>query len=198
VKIRLLLAAVLIAASASSAAAADAYFGLSAGVSIFDDTDFRIPAIGKGTASYDTGYGLNLSGGYSFDRFRVEGEIGYKAAEMKKLSIAGQKVDITDTDLTVLSLMINGYYDLKNSTPFTPFIGAGIGPVVGIIDSQGENYHDTVFGYQAMAGVSYNIADGYYVDLSYRFHGIAGDLSVDGMKGSYHSNNVLVGLRSTF
>ena len=53
--------------------------------------------------------------------------------------------------------MANAYYDFKNSTPFTPYVGAGLG-LASIKDTKG-----TELAYSLMAGAKYNINNNVYV-----------------------------------
>lgn len=197
-KKRVLLAGLLIVASASSVMAAGPYVGASGGVSIVHDNDIKVSGVGTATASYDTGLGFNVSGGYNFDGFRVEGEFGYKNADMDKLSGPAASVSVTDTDITVMSFMANAYYDIKTNSPLTPFIGAGLGVLNGEISSAGDDEDDTVFGYQLTAGVSYSVTKNVNLDLSYRFQGAGSDFSKSGVSIAYTSSNVLAGLRYNF
>ncbi len=68
----------------------------------------------------DGGFGFmtNIAAGMYFNQFRTDVEVGYHfEREMGNSSI----------DFNQIDFLANGYYDFKNSTSFTPFIGAGIG-----------------------------------------------------------------------
>jgi len=65
-KFKVLLAGLLFAVSATSAFAAGPYVGAAGGVSIFHDSDLLSPCLPTITASYDTGFGFNIRGGYNF------------------------------------------------------------------------------------------------------------------------------------
>lgn len=79
-----------------------------------------------------------------------------------------------------------------------PFVGAGLGVLDGKISSSGAHESDTVFGYQAMAGVAFKAASHLTLDLSYRYQGAAKDFDMDGTKLSYGSSNVMLGVRYDF
>lgn len=203
-KKQLVLAGFLVIASATASMAAGPYIGASGGVSIIHESDVEIADyFGDGVnarldAEFDTGYGFNLSAGYNFDGFRIEGEFGYKNADMDKLSGGGGSANVDDTDITVMSYMVNGYYDIKNSSSITPFLGVGLGVLNGEIDSEGSKDDDTVFGYQLTAGVSFALNKNINLDLSYRYQGAASDFEKNDVSFSYGSSNVLGGLRYTF
>lgn len=81
------------------------------------------------------------------------------------------------------SLMFNGYYDFKNSSKFTPYIGVGVGitklkkitsyffnPAAGfpsdpILNSETDN----LFTWSAGAGLAYAINNNVNLDLSYKY-----------------------------
>ena len=114
-------------------------------------------------------------------------------------------------NLTSTTLMANGYYDFKSSSPFTPYLGMGLGAanveIKNITGPLGNdlNYSvdDSVFAYQFIAGCSYAINKNIALDISYRYVG-ADDPSFD---DSYYnrvtdfefaSHNFLFGGRYTF
>lgn len=78
------------------------------------------------------------------------------------------------------TLFLNAYWDFHNDTAFTPYIGGGLG--MGIIQSKYEmdilggsgshNETNTVFAWNAGAGVAYAITDNLSADLAYRFVGL--------------------------
>ncbi len=57
--------------------------------------------------------------GYSFGNTRPEGEIAYQLNDMEKLSSGLASIDI-EGDTSSLALLLNGYYDYKNTSAFTP------------------------------------------------------------------------------
>lgn len=198
-KITWLLAGLLVAASATSAMAAGPYVGTSVGPSFFHDSDVSDPFAGNANVSYDTGFVFNFAGGYRFDSgVRLEGEYGYKKADISNLSLGGITYTTSDSDLSVMSFMVNAFYDINLNSPFTPFVGAGIGALRGNVSTSGQDFDDTVFGYQLSAGISYAATKNVNFDLSYRFEGAASDFNMDGSDLSYHSSNILVGVRYTF
>lgn len=196
-KIKVLVVALLLAVSATSALAAGPYIGVSGGASMVHDSDISELGL-TGTVSYDTGFGFNVNAGYNFDPVRVEFEFGYKKADVDKLEMLGISVPITNSELTVMSYMVNGFYDFKNTSAFTPYVGAGLGMVYGELDDNGVNSDDTVFGYQVIVGAAYNFNKNFALDLSYRFQGAAEDFSQNNMDLSYMSSSIMAGLRYSF
>jgi opacity protein-like surface antigen len=68
-------------------------------------------------------------------------------------SLAGQ------FDAKINLYMLNAYYDFKNSSQFTPFVGVGI----GLADI--KNTKDNELAYSASAGGKYNFNDNLYLGL---------------------------------
>src|SRR3546814_19180655 len=66
--------------------------------------------------------------------------------------------------------MVNALYDFDTGTPFTPYAGVGIGAArtkVKDIDSK------TLFAYQGILGVSYDVTDELKAYLDYRYFATA-------------------------
>ena len=80
-----------------------------------------------------------------------------------------------------MSFMANGWYELDTGTPFSPFIGIGLG-VANVSSSSGthkdalDDFEPTEFSgwgfaYQAGAGLGVEVADGFSIRLGYRLFG---------------------------
>ena len=119
----------------------------------------------------------NLRIGVSFNRMKFDME---KVTGSLALSAPGATIepitgDITEAvrslgvnlDNSVKLYMANAYYDIKNASAFTPFIGFG----VGMADI--KNAKDNEFAWSASVGGKYNIDKNMYL----------------GLKGSYTSVN---------
>jgi opacity protein-like surface antigen len=79
--------------------------------------------------------------------------------------------------------MLNAYYDFKNSSAFTPFIGAGI----GFADI--KNTKDNEFAFSLNAGGKYNINDNLYLGAKGSYVRVNGPtIQVDG--GDYGLEDV--------
>jgi outer membrane immunogenic protein len=196
---RILMAGFLVAALATSAMAKDGpYVGASGGVTLVHDSDLTVTGVGTATGSFDTGGAFNVEAGYRIQDARFAFQFGYKNADLSTISGPGGSVGVTDTQITVLSYMANGYYDFKNTSAVTPFLGAGIGLLSGKFESQGTSDTVNEFGYQFTAGLGFKASDNVMVDLSYLFQGAANDFSKDGTSVSYHSSNFLAGVRYNF
>lgn len=80
------------------------------------------------------------------------------------------------------TLMVNGYYDIKNSSDFTPFVSVGLGYAAvdfkttradannpGISESYTNTHTANNFAWSVGAGVNYAINEDWDMGLSYRY-----------------------------
>ena len=193
-KILLLLALI---SSSALAAELKPYLEGQLGFASLDDVDTKLSgAIGGGTAtaSAKIEYDHSVSGGFEIGANNVGIEnlrIGVSYSRMKfdmdkvtgSITTTGVTGfddgtltgDITSTvrsggislDNSVNLYMANAYYDIKNASAFTPFVGLGMG-MANI-----QNAKDNEFAWSASVGGKYNIDKNMYL----------------GLKGSYTSVN---------
>lgn len=146
--------------------------------------------------SLDDVAGGALAIGYDFSkRFDapVRVEVEYSAFGDTKASKSFADPDETDADgiyhfsikqkMNIQALFANIYYDFRNSTSFTPYVGGGIG--MGFISSKSSWYspeedpgegsfssskkHQTNFAWNIGLGCAYEFNDTVAVDLGYRY-----------------------------
>jgi opacity protein-like surface antigen len=114
-------------------------------------------------------------------------------------------------------LLINGYYDIRTGTPFTPYIGGGVGFTVDQLTQEiaatdsgtlgsasvGNRSTQLKFAGAAMAGLTYDINTFVSIDVGYRFLYIGGS-DVDSVIynnnshieiGSVNEHQIRAGLR---
>ncbi len=193
-KILLLLALI---SSSALAAELKPYLEGQLGFASLDDVDTKLNgAIGGGTAtaSAKIKYDHSVSGGFEIgannvgiENLRIGASYNRMKFDMDKVtgSITTTGVtgfdngtltgDITSTvrsagislDNSVNLYMANAYYDIKNASAFTPFVGLGMG-MANI-----QNAKDNEFAWSASVGGKYNIDKNMYL----------------GLKGSYTSVN---------
>jgi len=168
-----------------------------------DITDSTVPGVTVNT-EFDTGLAFGAALGYDFNRFRAEGEISYQKNDIDKIGSPGVILDATG-DAKALSFLINGYYDVINSSAFTPYISAGIGFAqvefndldISSLGFSGSNDEDTVFAYQIGIGVGYAVTEKVTIDVKYRYFGTE-DSEYDTTEAEFASNNFLFGVRVYF
>ncbi len=202
-KIALVVLAVLWIIGASPAGAGNIYLNGNLGAVWLSDSDLSQSDGTSGKAEYDVGFGITGAAGYDFGKFRVEGEVGYRKNDYDKVGVDGQTKVNTGGEVTGWDFMVNGYFDVENESDFTPYFGGGVGAAIldssslnagGITMSSGD---DTVFAYQAIAGVAYTFAEVWMVQLEYRFFGTA-DPTYSSTDSEYMSHNIFVGIRYNF
>ncbi len=222
---RVFLATLLSLALSVSAFAADNgfYMGLK-----FIDSIQSTGDVSKGgaTKAFDVdNYTQNTIGGgvfVGFDFFpmyqvpvRTELEYAIRTNSETEWDLKGNARDASlKGQWNLQTLFLNAYWDFHNDTAFTPYVGAGVG--MGFIQSKYEmeiagwgskshNETNTVFAWNAGAGVAYAITDNLSADLAYRFVGlgyhenektVAGEKMKVGM--APYANEFSLGIRYTF
>jgi opacity protein-like surface antigen len=127
----------------------------------------------------------NLRLGASFSHaefdFKSAGLTGTLSSDAGSTSISGSASRsqlgsyASSLDAKVKLYMLNAYYDFKNSTALTPFVGAGIG------FADVRNTKDNEFSYSLNAGGRYSINDNLYLGLKGSYIRVNGPtIQVDG------------------
>ena len=223
----------IMAALASTALATPAvardnswYVGVEGGAMIVEDTkldfdiddgEFVLDTNDGVIVDYNTGFDLDLIGGYDFGGFRIEGELGWKRASLGDVTFAGPIVGST-SDLTVessghasvLSAMVNGMLDFGDDDGWNGYVGGGGGfakvkyhlDTPDVIDGDVSD-SDTAFSWQVIAGVRKAITQNIDLGIKYRFfntttlnfgdHNNGGELS-----GRWRSHSLLASLIYNF
>ncbi|NTU68698.1 MAG: porin family protein [Chlorobiaceae bacterium] len=193
-----LLAALLAAGTLSAPAfAAGHYVSGNVGINWMNDVT------GSGSkAEMKTGTTFNGAVGCNYENYRMEAEAGYQDNYIK--SYAGRNYD---GNITVYSLMANGYYDFDAGS-VKPFLMGGVGLAQvgfnnvkesGNVDVSSE--HDTTLAYQLGAGLAIPVGRHLNVDARYRYFSTTNFTAAAlGSPASTHvsSNGLLVGLRMNF
>jgi opacity protein-like surface antigen len=207
-KIKLFTVACIVVLSATAASAADMtpYVGGSVGLFIPTDSSITTNAGQSRDIEYDLGYSLSAVGGVEFNNgLRLEGELTYKSADTDKLIFAGISESI-NSDASVLAALGSGYFDFKNTSPFTPYVGGGLGIAKVYVGSRTSSStggfvwnedDDTVFAYQVGTGVGINAGSHVTIDLGYRYFGTS-DPEFNDFKADFSSHNLLAGVRYKF
>lgn len=171
--------------AASSGTIADRfYLDVDAGGSIIPDVDIQsATGGGAGKIVFDTGFRLAVGVGYHVcHSASLELETGMIWNPIS--SIAGN--NLTDfgssAGLYQVPLMLNAIYRPHLHSRFKPYLGAGIGGVVGIFDSESIplfgspsnlNFSDSdfTFAFQGIAGIKYAVSKHADLGVAYKFLG---------------------------
>ncbi len=169
--VRLCLCAALAGLVAPSALADEGlYLRLAAGGGHVDEDsygnfDFELGYVGSAAIGYNWFFPEN------FADFRVELEGSYRYNDVDELVGVS-----SDGETQAFSLMINGFFDIRTNLVVVPYFGAGFGATQIRHEDDGAggvfvtiDDHDTVFAYQMMAGLTYDLGDNLAVGIEYRF-----------------------------
>ena len=221
---KLFSAAVLLLAVSALPAQADEYafspyVSVFAGGSFASDTDAALE--GVDFYKFDTEIGVTFGGalGLQINNWsRVELELSHSSYSVDQVSASGQNWGPTPTaisntgNVNATYVFANAWFDIKNQSQFTPYIGGGLG--VGFFEA-GEfgslaflpgteiNAKNTEFAFQLGAGLKVDLTDSIAVDVGYRFKNIS-DVSFDfssndsDANGRFSSHNIQVGVAYAF
>lgn len=172
-------------------ARAQYYVSAHGGGVIADDANTPISAAGitvRGETDFDPGFMFGGAVGYRWKELRVEGEAAYRTRDADSytataVSGAGfgtitgvATAPLSDTDLSSLAFMVNGWYDIRTQTPWRPYLGGGIGAAianlnVGSADTGSNEFDDSdiVLAYQLGIGLDYEVNPSMRVGVGYRY-----------------------------
>ncbi|AHE67482.1 outer membrane protein [Legionella oakridgensis] len=129
-------------------------------------------------ASYQAGFDAGGSIGYKSNPMRYEGELTYLNANIKNFKINGVYQTSPSGYSNAILAMANAYYDFPAVLPsIQPFLGLGLGYawVNAKLNSEGPygttrfTGSNSVFAYQGTAGLTYNFAENYALNVGYRY-----------------------------
>lgn len=154
----------------------------------------------KNTANFSGAVGAHLT-----QNIRTEFEVSYRKADFKNISLNGGGSASLNGNLETWGFLANGYYDFNAIQKFSPYLSVGLGAAhhkgsisaVGSIGTPGANASDTVFAYQAGAGVSYPVTNKTSIFAGYRYFG-SSEPNFDGLKAKYGANEFNAGVRFNF
>lgn len=182
------------------------FLGGNLGLSMPTDSTFSDGA-NSNNVEYDAGFAGLLSAGYQFDNnWRAEAEFGARLNQISDITGTGAAAPTGDTN--VYSLMANAIYGIPTGTKFTPYVGAGAGVAwvnnssVATTLATTVDDTDTVFAYQGIAGIEYDINPLLKASLDYHYFRTADTsftaASAATVDGDYENHTVTVGLRYLF
>lgn len=134
-----------------------------------------------------------LEWGDNDNAFAVGGGVGYQFNDYLRSDVrvdwSGDYSVGNDADASLTTVLGNLYFDWKNDTAFTPYVGAGVG--YGWLSGD-NNLSDDGFTYALMAGVSVDMSQSIALDFGYRYR----ELMISGEDPADHS--ALAGIRFKF
>lgn len=168
------------------------YLDLNGGVNLANNSDVLNSSSTQ--IKYDTGYSFSSALGYrppvkrgfwSYTRF--ETEVSYRANDIDNDGIS--PASSTTGDSKTFGLMVNAYYDLKNATPITPYVGTGFGIAHTKLDASRLSVNsadDNLAAYQIMLGFNYTPKRSPFTELhlGYRYFDTLGEAEFDTISGT--------------
>ena len=133
---------------------------------------------------------LDWDGGADDDNITFGGGVGYRYNEYWRADIRGDFAGDFNVgggrDLSLGTVLVNGYFDIPLGAQITPYVGVGAGYGWAELD---PGQDEDGFAYALMAGATFNMTQNIDLDVGYRYRGIA----VSGPDVADHS--VLAGFR---
>jgi outer membrane protein OmpA-like peptidoglycan-associated protein/opacity protein-like surface antigen len=201
------------------------YVGVEGGAMLVEDVKFDIGTSPRaGVLDHYAGWDVDAVVGYDFGGFRLEAEVGYREAGVTSYSstlttpvinAGGATInlppgtyDYAGGSSSALSFMVNGMLDFGDDDVLSGFVGGGVG--IARVSEQLEmstrgftiDDSDTVFAWQAFAGVRAPLSDTVDVTLKYRFFNADNVHLVDrtgrAFDGRFRSHSILGGLTFNF
>jgi OmpA-OmpF porin, OOP family len=148
--------------------------------------------IANQTVSPQTGWAAGGVVGYDFVGPRVELEGMYRSNSTSQAFFSGSRGLVSQ--INQVSAMANLLYDFSPGSTITPYVGAGAG--VGFVDSS-SSLGQTVFAYQGIVGLGWNVDTNFRVNLDGRYYGTSNP-SVNGSSYSNNNFSVMLGLELKF
>lgn len=154
---------------------------------------------------FSAGYNLGGHAGYQWGPWRLEGEVDYRRNDshgLQMITPVNRPGRAAGAERHAISELANLIYDFDLGWPVTPHIGGGIGAaeVTRNLTNMFGGTHDTVtvFAYQALGGVRYQINPLLAFDIDYRYFATRPtnfiSTNPDLIKSEYKSHNVVIGL----
>jgi OOP family OmpA-OmpF porin len=196
--------------------------GVEGGAMLVEDIKFDVGTQRDAIeVDHKAGWDADATVGYDFGGFRAEAEVGYRQADATGLQslvavpittgFAGPAGTYSRAGgrASALSFMINGMFDFGDDDGLQGFVGGGVG-VARVkahygLDTRGNfvDDSDTVFAWQAIAGLRAPLTDSIDVSLKYRFFNadnvnFVGAGTLGGIETRFRSHSILGGLTFNF
>ena len=134
---------------------------------------------------YKPGYKIGIFSGVDLSAFRIEAELSRLKSEAKEIVVQNNSIPLTGSTTNHI-LMGNAIAYLPSV--ISPYIGGGLG-YVHINNKINVSSKSNVFGYQLIAGMSFNISM-FTMFIDYRYIGTS---RADALNKSYSNNTANAG-----
>jgi len=239
----LLMVFMVTVAFTATAYSAEKYVSLGGGMSWINDSNIDdVAGITEDVLGVEVkmDYGSGITGvgafGCDYGSYRMEGELGYQSGDVEGISLdASNLVDIhsrgdngqgwdgtwsgaLEGDISVLSLMVNGYYDIDlGGVELSPYVGVGVAQVSlsdvkaagGLVDEEASHpydllndlnldVHETTMAYQACVVLGIPVSDSMMLDARYRYFATTDFTTLALINTNVTSHSAMLGLRVGF
>lgn len=154
---------------------AQLYLGAEGGWTGLPDQTDTIAGATSVMGRFNGGFNAGIRGGWEWGAWRFEEEYSYRQNDARDLVGSGFTIKGISGSRHTHSIMTNVLYDFTQGFPITPHVGFGVG-AVDVFDGlkfpgigQLFNNNSWQFGYQAIAGIRYNLNPTLTLDLDYRY-----------------------------
>ncbi|MBR3502138.1 MAG: porin family protein [Alphaproteobacteria bacterium] len=113
-------------------------------------------------------FGTHVAYGVRAGYVRGEVELN-NSRDIKRNYVSDEGLDIEHFRLYKHSVMANVYFDYLTCTPWTPYVGAGLGTSYLKADFGNEAKSVYNLAWQVMAGVAYDVNSHWTLDAGYRY-----------------------------
>jgi OmpA-OmpF porin, OOP family len=188
------LMALPVVAQAQSQPTPGFYIGAEGGVNWMFNTTANVPGFGGLVNIYPaTGWAAGGMIGYDFvgPRVEVEGIFRSNQATLQAAPIGFQNLTAGAVQEQV-AIMANVMYDFRFGSPIVPYIGGGAGVSFVSAYALGTSTSSTVFAYQGIIGVGYEINPSFRFNIDGRYHGTTNVAVNNPFIGgiTYNNNNI--------
>ncbi len=166
------------------------YIGAEGGVNWLLNTNVTAANGTQVGVSPQTGFAAGGVIGYDFVGPRVELEGVYRANQTN-LTVPGFA---QSNNIGQLGILANLLYDFMPGSVITPYVGAGAG--IGFVDST-ASLGSTVFAYQGIVGLGWNVDTNFRVNLDGRYYGTSNP-TINGVGWNNSNFSVMLGLQLKF
>ena len=138
----------------------------------------------KDNVKYKNGFVGAAEFGVSYDAWRLGLEVAYRQNKINDGKTTNEDVELYNK-INALSAMVNVYYDYALTDECSLYLGLGLGAAKVAFVNKAANAHKaectkTVFAWQVMAGVAYDINENWTVEAGYRLFNTSKSRVLDG------------------
>lgn len=184
----------------STGISAQKYVSGNIGINWFNDAETSDAGTDLDKIKLNSGLTLTGAFGCDYGAYRVEGELGYQSSEVDSIVDLAENTTDEDVsaDVAIVSLMMNGYYDIELSgIEISPYAGVGAAQVSFDDWNDGTaDTNETTLAWQLGAVFGFPVADNIMLDARYRYFKTTDfNLDLSGDETDLETHSALLGMR---